>query len=104
MQSNGRGWRAPASRVRAPLFAVTAPGLEPLAAAELAALGIHGVAEPGGVAFEGTPEQLYAANLRLRTASRVIVRAASFNARTFFELERHARKVPWERWVRPGAP
>jgi putative N6-adenine-specific DNA methylase len=90
--------------VRAPLFAVTAPGLEPLAAAELAALGIQGVAEPGGVAFDGTPEQLYAANLRLRTASRVIVRAASFNARTFFELERHARKVPWERWVRPGAP
>jgi putative N6-adenine-specific DNA methylase len=86
------------------LFAVTAPGLEPLAAAELASLGIAGVAEPGGVAFGGTREQMYAANLRLRTASRVVVRAAEFGARTFFELERHARRLPWERWVRPGAP
>jgi putative N6-adenine-specific DNA methylase len=86
------------------LFAVTAPGLEPLAAAELASLGIRGAAEPGGVAFQGTREQLYAANLRLRTASRVLVRVAELHARTFFELERHARRLPWERWVRPGAP
>jgi putative N6-adenine-specific DNA methylase len=54
------------------------------------------------VAWEGTREELYAANLRLRTASRVLVRVAEFRARTFFELERHGRKVPWERWVRPG--
>lgn len=85
------------------LFAITAPGLEPLAAAELRALGIGGAAEPGGVAWTGTLEQLYAANLRLRTASRVTVLAAEFRARTFFELERHARKVPWERWVAKGA-
>jgi putative N6-adenine-specific DNA methylase len=34
--------------------------------------------------------------------SRVLVRVAEFRARTFFELERHARKVPWERYVAPG--
>lgn len=84
------------------LFAVTAPGLEPLAAAELRALGIEGRAEPGGVAWTGTAEQMYAANLRLRTASRVTVLAAEFRAKTFFELERHARKIPWERWVPRG--
>ncbi|HEX8395635.1 MAG TPA: class I SAM-dependent RNA methyltransferase [Longimicrobium sp.] len=84
------------------LFAITAPGLEPLTAAELRALGIEGVVEPGGVAWTGPAAQMHEANLRLRTASRVVVRAARFRARTFFELERHARKVPWERWVGRG--
>ena len=92
----------PASADPPQIFAVTAPGLEPLAAAELRALGIDGKTEPGGVAWTGTMEQLYAANLRLRTASRVTVLAAEFRAKTFFELERHARKVPWERWVPRG--
>jgi putative N6-adenine-specific DNA methylase len=54
------------------------------------------------VAWTGTPAQLYEANLRLRTASRVAVLAAEFRAKTFFELERHARKVPWERWIPKG--
>lgn len=87
---------------RLSLFAVTSPGLEALAAAELEAMGVSAAAEPGGVAWEGTREELYAANLRLRTAGRVLVRAAEFRARTFFELERHAGKVPWEQWVGPG--
>lgn len=84
------------------LFAVTAPGLEALAAAELAAMGITAKAEPGGAAWEGTDEDLYSANLRLRTASRVLIRIAEFRARTFFELERHARRIPWERYVDTG--
>ncbi|CAN5884916.1 RNA methyltransferase [soil metagenome] len=86
------------------LFAVTAPGLEALCAAELQELGISAAVEPGGVAWEGTPEQLYAANLRLRTASRVLLRIGEFRARTFFELERHAGRVPWERFVGAGRP
>src|SRR4051812_39217758 len=84
------------------LFAITAPGLEAICAAELRALGIAGVPEPGGVAWEGGADDLMRANLWLRTAGRVVVRAATFRARTFIELERHARKVPWERWVVPG--
>jgi putative N6-adenine-specific DNA methylase len=87
---------------RLPLFAVAAPGLEAICAAELRALGIVAAAEPGGAAWEGTMEELHRANLWLRTASRVVARAASFRARTFIELERHGRKVPWERWVAPG--
>ncbi|HEX2190502.1 MAG TPA: hypothetical protein VHG51_16455, partial [Longimicrobiaceae bacterium] len=83
------------------LFAVTAPGLEELCAAELREMGIAAAAEPGGAAWEGTRAQLFDANLRLRTAGRVLVRVAEFRARTWFELERHARRVPWERWVRP---
>ena len=85
------------------LFAVTAPGLEPLAAQELAELGVRGEVEAGGVGWRGDAESLYRANLELRTASRVLVRIAEFRARTFFELERHARRVPWSRYVAAGA-
>lgn len=84
------------------LFAITAPGLEGLVAAELERFGVHGSVEPGGVAWTGEGRDLYAANLHLRTASRVLVRVATFRAKTFFELERHARKVPWERFLTPG--
>ena len=93
---------AGADRVTHRLFAVTAPGLEALAAAELRGLGIAGAAEPGGVAWEGPMEDVHAANLHLRTASRVVVRVAEFGARSFIELERHARRVPWESWLVPG--
>lgn len=86
------------------LFAIAAPGLEPLLAAELAGMGIAATVEAGGVEWEGPPEQLYTANLRLRSASRVLVRVAEFRARAFYELERHARKIPWERFVGGGAP
>ncbi len=84
-------------------FAVTAPGLEMLAARELRALGARRVkVEPGGVAFGADAARLLSANLRLRTVSRVIVRLAEFPARAFHELERRARQVPWERVVAPG--
>jgi putative N6-adenine-specific DNA methylase len=84
-------------------FAICAPGLETVTAAELGALGIEGTSDSGGVEWTGTPAQLYDANLRLRTAGRVIARIARFRARTFFELERHGGKVPWDRIVATGA-
>lgn len=87
---------------RLPIFAITAPGVDALCAAELRALGIAATPEPGGVAWEGAMDDLHRANLWLRTASRVVVRAAAFRARSFIELERHGKKVPWERWVTPG--
>ncbi|HSU14515.1 hypothetical protein [Longimicrobium sp.] len=86
------------------LFAITAPGLEAICAAELRALGISAAPEPGGVAWEGGADDLMRASLWLRTASRVVVRAATFRARSFIELERHARRVPWGRWVAKGRP
>ena len=77
-------------------FAVTAPGLEAITAAELQGLGIEtsGV-EPGGVSFQGGQDVLQRANLQSRTASRITMRLGSFEARTWFELERHARKLEW---------
>jgi len=85
-------------------FAIAAPGLEPLVAAELVALGEtpHIEAGGGGVTWTGDSRALCRANLWLRTASRVVVRAAKFRARTFYELERHARRIPWEQFVQPG--
>ncbi len=81
------------------LFASTAPGLESIAAGELKALGIRGRQEIGGVAFSGDLDRLYEANLWLRTASRVVARLGRFHASTFYELERRARKLPWEEFL-----
>ncbi|MFI5244847.1 MAG: hypothetical protein ACHQQR_06440, partial [Gemmatimonadales bacterium] len=94
-------------------YAVVAPGLERLAAAELRAIGIEpilrdadGIASAaegaGGVAFTANDEQLFEANLQLRTVSRVIVRVAEFRATAFHELERLARGVPWDAFVASG--
>ena len=81
-------------------YAITAPGLEHLTAAELSSVGAAvGASESGGVSFEAAPGILYAANLRLRTASRIVVRVAQFHAASFAELEKYARSLAWGRWV-----
>jgi putative N6-adenine-specific DNA methylase len=92
---------APAERLAC--YAVAAPGLFPFVAAELKSLGVNGEADDGGVAWEGGSHSIYSSNLWLRTATRVLVRVASFRAKTFFELERHARRIDWARWISPGA-
>ncbi len=83
-------------------FAVTAPGLERICATELEQLGVRPTIEEGGATFAGDGGSVAAANLWLRTASRVLVRVAEFRAKTFFELERSARKIDWERFVSAG--
>jgi putative N6-adenine-specific DNA methylase len=84
-------------------FAVAAPGLEGLVAHELKALGIQKArVVDGGVEFNTDATGVYRANLHLRTASRVIVRIASFRAISFAELEQRARKVPWARVMKSG--
>lgn len=85
-------------------FAITAPGLEPLAAAELHGLGVsYAEAVEGGVTFSASRPVLYTANLQLRTASRVIVRASEFGATAFYDLERRATKVPWDTFLSPNS-
>ena len=81
-------------------FAVTAPGLAQLCAGEFRALGIRptGV-DDAGVAFKADANTLLRANLWLRTVSRVLVRLATFHAEAFHELERRAKRVPWERVI-----
>jgi len=85
------------------LFAVCAPGLETLVAAELRALGaLPGAVEPGGVAFSGAEQTMFRANLHSRIASRVMARVGRFRARALSELERRAKQLPWERYLAPG--
>lgn len=82
-------------------LAIVAPGLEELALAEARRLGLPASIETdgGGLAWRGNLGSVLMANVALRIASRVVVRVASFEARSFVELERHARRIPWARMV-----
>jgi putative N6-adenine-specific DNA methylase len=87
-------------------YAVAAPGLETLCARELETLPaeVEGIApDHGGVHFAGRLTAAYAANLHLRTASRVLMRVAAFEAQRFDQLERQAAAIPWELYL-PAAP
>lgn len=80
--------------------AICTPGLESFLEAELLALGIK--AKPGAhgvVPFRATTRQLYAANVWLRTASRVLVRLATFRATDFAHLQMRASEVDWAPWI-----
>ncbi|MCC7194015.1 MAG: hypothetical protein IT356_00505 [Gemmatimonadaceae bacterium] len=77
-------------------FAVVTPGFEGVTEHELLALGFSdAAAEAGGVSFSASDAELVRANLWLRAASRVLVRMATFTAKSFAELERHAKRVRW---------
>ena len=80
------------------------PGLEQVVGAELHALGIEAAVVRGGAEWQGDSAQLSRANLWLRCATRVLLRLDDFRARTFFELERHAARVPWELVVSGDRP
>lgn len=98
------------------LFAVSAPGLEPLMIQELRGLGLKPVSsssslisreeryETGGVEFQGSLKDLYRANLHLRTASRILVRLGFFETTQFPELRRKTADLPWEQYLSPGMP
>ena len=83
-------------------FAIVAPGLEPFALSEAQALGLGASLEAGGIAWTGDHRSGLLANAGLRIASRVVLRLASFEARSFAELERHARRIAWGNVLRAG--
>lgn len=85
-------------------LAVAAPGLEALTAAELTELGVRlRRTLLGGVEFSANDRQLYAANLWVRTATRIVVRVApAFTAHTFEDLERHVGEIDWSVWLPAG--
>lgn len=94
----------PAWPDRVEAFAVCAPGLAPLVAAECAAMELPaGEVSQAGVSLSLTMPELFRLNCRSRCASRVLVRLASFVARDFAALEKAAARVPWARVVHPGA-
>jgi len=86
-------------------LAVCAPGLEGTCRGELSALGFKGLAViRGGVVFSGRLEAGYSANLRLRSAGRVLMRVDRFRAGAYEELFSKTRKILWETLLEPGTP
>src|ERR1700682_4199117 len=85
------------------LFAVCAPGLEPVLLREVQSLGLAGHPVPGGVEVPDAPSDALARmNLWLRTASRVLVRLGQGEATALPALVRKAAALPWERFVAGG--
>ena len=87
-------------------FAATAPGFEMVCRDELKSFlpaGIHIAVVEGGVEFSGRLPDCYLANLKLRTANRVLMRIRSFYAADFRQLEKNLQDIPWELYIHPGA-
>src|SRR5262245_57356259 len=77
-------------------FATCAPGVEPVLHEEVRALRLAKVEQQvGGVRFEGSIQDAWRANLELRTAVRVLLRLARFEARTADELHAGAAELEW---------
>ncbi len=97
--------KAPPRAERYEMFAICTPGLEDLLEAEMRVLGLDvGARDIGGIAFAGGSSELFRANLWLRTATRVAARVGEFHARLFDELERHAKRLEWTRFLADGQP
>ena len=79
-------------------FAAVSPfGLEGVTADECRRLGFQNVrADTGKVFFEGDFAALARANLRLRTAERVLIKMGEADVKSFSELFDLARGLPWE--------
>ncbi len=83
-------------------FATSAPGVEPILHAEIKELKLARVErQVGGVRFEGALEDAWRANLCLRTAVRVLLRLARFQASDADALYHAVAKIDWASFVRP---
>lgn len=75
-------------------------GLESVLKKEIYDLGYEIIkVEDGRVTFEGDMEAVCRANIFLRTAERILLKAGEFKAVTFDELFEKTREIPWERYI-----
>ena len=75
-------------------------GLEAVLKREIDDLGYDiSKTEDGRVTFIGDMEALCRANVFLRSAERILLKAGSFTARTFDELFECTKALPWEEWI-----
>lgn len=79
-------------------LATISPGFENTLETEIKNLGEAKVNETieGGVLFSGPLDLVYSANLKLRTANRILLRIDTFTARSYPELFNKSRKISWE--------
>lgn len=84
-------------------FEIIAPchfGLESVLKREIYDLGYEVIqVEDGRVTFEGDAEAICRANIFLRTAERVLLKAGEFRAETFEELFEGIRAITWEEYI-----
>ena len=84
-------------------FELIAPchfGLESVLKREISDLGYQVTeVENGRVTFEGDAGAICRANIFLRTAERVLLKAGEFEAKTFDELFEETRALPWEKYL-----
>lgn len=75
-------------------------GLEAVLKREIQDLGYEiGRTEDGRVTFHGDPDAVVRANLWLRTAERVLIDCAEFDAFTFDDLFEGVKAVEWEKYI-----
>ena len=82
------------------LIATSTFGIESITAKELRALGYEDLKiENGRVTFEGDEMDIAIANIHLRTADRVLIKMAEFEARSFEELFQGTKSVEWSKLI-----
>lgn len=87
------------------IFLVAVPGTEDLLRAEAVEKGFRKpVAVKGGVTLKGGWPDVWRANLEMRGASRVLVRIGSFRVSHLAQLDKQARKFPWDQFLRVDVP
>ncbi len=75
-------------------------GLESILKREIQDLGYEiSQVEDGRVAFRGGMDVVCRANIFLRTAERILLKAGSFQAVTFDELFERTKEIPWEDYI-----
>lgn len=86
------------------IFLITAPGLEGLLAQEAREVGLDVTGKiPGGVTVEGGWPAVWTANLKLRGATRVLLRLGSFYCNHLAQLDKQARRFDWADHLPQGA-
>jgi len=83
-------------------FVSTLPGIEQLCFNELLSLGISmtdATLMKGGVEFRDRVHNCYLANLKLRTANRILMRIETFRATNFRQLKKKLAGLPWELYL-----
>ena len=79
------------------IIAATAFGLEAVVKREIEALGYRIIkSEDGKITFSGDERAVVKANLWLRSADRVLIKMAEFEALEFEELFQQVKAIPWE--------
>lgn len=82
------------------LIATSTFGIESITSKELRALGYENLKiENGKVTFQGDEMDIAIANIHLRTADRVLIKMAEFEAKSFEELFQGTKKVDWGKLI-----